>query len=86
MLERKVECGSEDIDVALHGPSFNLMSQERAMHSCPELGCRDDHPWRSAPGSRSSRTSPYQHSPLSQPATPTGILHRLENRFRRAQP
>ncbi|ENH72895.1 hypothetical protein FOC1_g10009633 [Fusarium oxysporum f. sp. cubense race 1] len=45
MLQRKVACGSEDIDVALYGPSFNLMSQEQAMQSCPELGCRDDHSW-----------------------------------------
>lgn len=39
MLHRKLECGSEEIDIVLHGPSFNLMNHEPAMHSCPELGC-----------------------------------------------
>ncbi|EKJ70991.1 hypothetical protein FPSE_08850 [Fusarium pseudograminearum CS3096] len=44
-LQRKIECGSEEIDVALHGPSFNLMSQDQAMQSCPELGYRHSHSW-----------------------------------------
>jgi hypothetical protein len=45
MLHRKLECGSEEIDIVLHGPSFNLMNHEPAMHSCPELGCWYDRPY-----------------------------------------
>ncbi|KAH7182995.1 uncharacterized protein B0J16DRAFT_345095 [Fusarium flagelliforme] len=45
ILQKQLECGSEDIDVALHGPSFNWMNQEQAMQSCPELGCEHGHSW-----------------------------------------
>lgn len=83
-LQRKIECGSEEIDVALHGPSFNLMSQDQAMQSCPELGYRHSHSWHSAPASRDPHSGTCQGSPLSQPTTPTSLLHRLDGRLRQA--
>jgi hypothetical protein len=49
ILQGQIECGSEEIDVALHGPSFNMMNQDQAMQSCPELGCRYSHSWVSLP-------------------------------------
>ncbi|OBS22324.1 hypothetical protein FPOA_08660 [Fusarium poae] len=79
-----IECGSEEIDVALHGPSFNMMNQDQAMQSCPELGCRYSHSWHSAPASRDPHSNTYQGGPLSQSTTPTNLLHRLDGRLRQA--
>ncbi|KAH6966798.1 hypothetical protein EDB82DRAFT_481096 [Fusarium venenatum] len=82
ILQRQTEYGSEEIDIALHGPSFNMMNQDQAMQSCPELGCRHSHSWHSAPTSRDPHSNTYQSTPLSQPITPTSLLHRLDGRLR----